>query len=39
VDPAVLRVALLPDESPSTIIKNNQGLKAYLEKALGKPAS
>jgi phosphonate transport system substrate-binding protein len=35
-DPKVLKVALLPDESPSTIIKNNQTLKAYLEKALDK---
>jgi len=36
VDPETLRIALLPDESPSTIIKNNQGLKDYLEKTLGK---
>src|SRR5262245_10313640 len=36
IDPEMLRVALLPDESPSTIIKNNQGLKAYLEQSLGK---
>jgi phosphonate transport system substrate-binding protein len=35
-DPGTLKVALLPDESPSTIIKNNQGLKDYLEKTLGK---
>jgi phosphonate transport system substrate-binding protein len=35
-NPETLRVALLPDESPSTIIKNNQGLKSYLEGALGK---
>ena len=35
-DPDVLRVALLPDEYASTIIKNNQSLKAYLEKRLGK---
>jgi phosphonate transport system substrate-binding protein len=35
-DPATLKVALLPDESPATVIKNNQGLKDYLEKALGK---
>jgi phosphonate transport system substrate-binding protein len=35
-DPQTLKVALLPDESPATIIKNNQGLKDYLEKALGK---
>jgi len=36
LDPEVLRIALLPDESPSTIIKNNQGLKEYLERTLGK---
>lgn len=36
-DPAVLRVALVPDESPSVLIKKNEGLKAYLEKAIGKP--
>jgi phosphonate transport system substrate-binding protein len=35
-DPEILKVALLPDESASTIIKNNQGLKLYLEKELGK---
>ncbi|MHB8066576.1 MAG: phosphate/phosphite/phosphonate ABC transporter substrate-binding protein [Desulfobaccales bacterium] len=35
-DPQTLKVALLPDESPSTVIKNNQGLKDYLEKTLGK---
>jgi len=35
-DPKVLRVALLPDESPSTVIKNNEPLKAYLEKTLNK---
>lgn len=35
-DPQTLKVALLPDESPATVIKNNQGLKDYLEKALGK---
>jgi phosphonate transport system substrate-binding protein len=29
-------VALLPDENASTIIKNNQPLKDYLEKTLGK---
>ena len=29
-----LRVALLPDESPATIIQNNQALKSYLEAAL-----
>ena len=35
-DPEILKVALLPDESAATIIKNNQGLKAYLEKELGR---
>jgi phosphonate transport system substrate-binding protein len=35
-DPAVLRVALLPDENAATVIKDNQGLKEYLEKRLEK---
>ena len=35
-DPETLKVALLPDENASTIIKNNQGLKDYLETQLGK---
>lgn len=35
-DPAILNVALLPDENPGTIIKNNQGLKAHLAQATGK---
>lgn len=35
-DPATLKVALLPDENASTVIKNNQSLKDYLEKTLGK---
>lgn len=35
-DPAILKVALLPDENAGTVIKNNQGLKDYLEKSLGK---
>ncbi|MBU1042210.1 MAG: phosphate/phosphite/phosphonate ABC transporter substrate-binding protein [Proteobacteria bacterium] len=35
-DPDTLKVALLPDESPSTVIKNNRALKDYLEKTLGK---
>ncbi len=35
-DPTTLKVALLPDENASTVIKNNQSLKAYLEKTLGK---
>lgn len=33
-NPQTLRVALLPDESPQTIIKDNQGLKTYLENKL-----
>jgi len=35
-NPETLKVALLPDENAATIIKKNQPLKAYLEKALGK---
>lgn len=35
-DPQTLKVALLPDENASTIIKNNKGLKDYLEAQLGK---
>jgi len=35
-DPDMLRVALLPDEDAATIIKQNQGLKDYLESKLGK---
>lgn len=35
-NPDTLRVALLPDENASTVIKNNEPLKAYLEKTLGK---
>lgn len=35
-DPQTLKVALLPDENASTVIKNNQPLKAYLEKTLDK---
>jgi phosphonate transport system substrate-binding protein len=35
-DPDVLRTALLPDENASRLIKDNQGLKEYLEKSLGK---
>ena len=30
-DPAVLRVALLPDENASALIKKNEGLKTYRE--------
>ncbi len=35
-DPATLKIALLPDENASTIIKKNEGLKLYLEERLGK---
>jgi phosphonate transport system substrate-binding protein len=35
-NPKTLKVALLPDETPSTIIKNNEGLEKYLEQRLGK---
>ena len=35
-DPKTLRVALLPDENAATIIKKNEGLKAYLENTLNK---
>lgn len=35
-DPDTLKVALLPDENASTVIKNNRPLQAYLEKELGK---
>jgi len=35
-NPEILRVALLPDENASTIIKANDGLKKYLESKLGK---
>lgn len=35
-DPGTLKIALLPDENASTVIKHNQPLKAYLEKTLGK---
>lgn len=31
---ATLKVALLPDESPATIIRKNEPLKAYLESAI-----
>jgi phosphonate transport system substrate-binding protein len=36
-NPDVLKVALLPDESPSTIIKDNEALKQYLSGRLEKP--
>jgi phosphonate transport system substrate-binding protein len=35
-DPETLKVALLPDENASTVIKNNKPLEIYLEKELGK---
>ena len=35
-DPETLKVALLPDEDASTVIKNNKPLKDYLEGALDK---
>lgn len=35
-DPTTLKVALLPDENASTIIKKNRPLQEYLEKTLGK---
>lgn len=35
-NPDTLRVALLPDENASTVIKNNKPLQEYLEKTLGK---
>jgi phosphonate transport system substrate-binding protein len=35
-DPDTLKVALLPDENASTVIKNNVPLQTYLEKQLGK---
>ena len=35
-DPQTLKVALLPDENASTIIKKNQALKKYLADKLGK---
>jgi phosphonate transport system substrate-binding protein len=35
-DPATLKVALLPDENASTVIKNNQPLKKCLEEKLHK---
>ena len=35
-DPDILKVALLPDENASTVIKNNKPLQDYLENALNK---
>ncbi len=36
-NPEVLKVALLPDESPSTVIKDNEALKEYLARRLARP--
>jgi phosphonate transport system substrate-binding protein len=36
-NPEVLKVALLPDESPATVIKDNEALKQYLSQRLAKP--
>ena len=35
-DPDILRIALLPDDHPGTIIKNNEPLKAHLAQVTGK---
>lgn len=35
-DPGVLRIAVLPDEDPGKLIKDNQGLVEYLEEKLDK---
>ena len=35
-NPQTLRVALLPDESPSVVIKNNENLKNDLQEKLGR---
>jgi phosphonate transport system substrate-binding protein len=35
-NPDVLKLALLPDESPATVIKDNEGLKQYLTEKLEK---
>ncbi|WP_185640553.1 MULTISPECIES: phosphate/phosphite/phosphonate ABC transporter substrate-binding protein [unclassified Burkholderia] len=35
-DPDTLKVALIPEENPSTIIQSNQAFKEYLERATGK---
>jgi phosphonate transport system substrate-binding protein len=35
-DPNSLKVALLPDESPSTVIANNEKLKEHLQRELGR---
>jgi phosphonate transport system substrate-binding protein len=36
-DPAELNVALLPDEAAAKVIQDNQALKEYLARELGKP--
>jgi phosphonate transport system substrate-binding protein len=36
-DPTELNVALLPDEAAAKVIQDNQALKEYLAKELGKP--
>ncbi len=36
-DPAELNVAFLPDEAAAKILQDNEGLKDYLTKELGKP--
>ena len=36
LDPDTLVVSLLPDQDAGTVIKNNEGLKKYLEGKLGK---
>jgi phosphonate transport system substrate-binding protein len=36
-NPKKLRVALLPDENASTVLKNNRPLETYLENKLGMP--
>jgi phosphonate transport system substrate-binding protein len=35
-DPSMLQVALLPDENASKLIQDNEGLKIYLERELGR---
>jgi len=35
-DPQTLQVALLPDENAAKVIQDNDGLRSYLEKELGK---
>jgi phosphonate transport system substrate-binding protein len=38
-DPKTLQVALLPDENAAKVIQDNEHLKAYLEKELGRKIS